>query len=215
MLRQRSSKLLPAVVRQISTTSKDCRSHYDVLGVTPKATQNDIKSAYYKLSKIYHPDRSSDEDSAKKFRAITEAYEVLGNVSLKRMYDRGLLVGKENTTRMDYQPEPEPTDPTLKFYKSRTHSNVTPTMDGTRPIYDFDSWSKQHYGDLFQKQKYDRQMNKIKWEKREHMQQDINQETFIYLLLLLTGVIFMVISGATSDYDVDKTKVTDVGKKSN
>lgn len=35
------------------------KSHYDVLGLTPKATQSDIKSAYYKLSKIHHPDKSS------------------------------------------------------------------------------------------------------------------------------------------------------------
>lgn len=52
----------------------------------------------------------------------------------------GLLVGRENTSRMDYQPEPEPTDPTLKFYKSHAKRHVMPTMDGKTPIYDFDSW---------------------------------------------------------------------------
>lgn len=41
-----------------STTLQHWASHYDVLGLTPKATQSDIKSAYYKLSKVYHPDKS-------------------------------------------------------------------------------------------------------------------------------------------------------------
>lgn len=50
------------------------------------------------------------------------------------------MVGKENTTRMHYKPDVEPTDPTLKFYKSRATRNVTPTMDGRTPIYDFDAW---------------------------------------------------------------------------
>lgn len=42
----------------LSSTSRYCASHYDVLGLTPRATQSDIKSAYYKLSKVYHPDKS-------------------------------------------------------------------------------------------------------------------------------------------------------------
>lgn len=52
----------------------------------------------------------------------------------------GLLVGKENTSRMDCEQEPEPVDPTLRFYKSRSKRQVAPTMDGKQPIYDFDAW---------------------------------------------------------------------------
>lgn len=47
---------------------------YSVLGLTPKATQSDIKKAYYKLSMQYHPDKNQGSDlAATKFREITEA----------------------------------------------------------------------------------------------------------------------------------------------
>jgi DnaJ family protein C protein 30 len=53
------------------------RSHYDALGVTPSSTQAEIKSAYYKLSKLYHPDRNKGSDvAAAHFKTINEAYEV-------------------------------------------------------------------------------------------------------------------------------------------
>lgn len=58
MLSQRS-RLVGGVLRTLSTSCKLDVSHYDVLGITPKATQTDIKTAYYELSKVYHPDKSS------------------------------------------------------------------------------------------------------------------------------------------------------------
>ena len=55
-------------------------NHYRVLGLTPKATQNEIKDAYYNLTKLFHPDVNDDKsvDAVEKFRQITSAYEVLG-----------------------------------------------------------------------------------------------------------------------------------------
>lgn len=80
--------------RQFSTGRIVCRkSHYDVLGLTPKATQVDVKAAYYNLSKVYHPDKNEGSaDAAEKFRDITDAYEVLGNYKLRRLYDKGMLI---------------------------------------------------------------------------------------------------------------------------
>lgn len=69
------------------------RDHYAALGVAKSATQQDIKNAYYRLSKIHHPDKNEGcEQSAKSFRIATEAYEVLGNYRTRRLYDKGTLL---------------------------------------------------------------------------------------------------------------------------
>lgn len=59
---------------------------YTRLGLTASATQDEIKKAYYELSKKHHPDRN--DGSTNKFRSITEAYEILGNVSTRKDYDK-------------------------------------------------------------------------------------------------------------------------------
>merc|ERR1719379_1078014 len=66
---------------------------YSVLGVQKTATGRDIKSAYYKLAKQYHPDMQqgkseSDKNKAKeKFKEIQEAHEVLGDDKTREEYD--------------------------------------------------------------------------------------------------------------------------------
>jgi len=67
-------------------------TYYEVLGVTSQATGREIKQAFLRLSKIHHPDKNIDSNSsADKFQAISEAYEVLGNPSLRSKYDIGVL----------------------------------------------------------------------------------------------------------------------------
>ncbi|XP_045770827.1 dnaJ homolog subfamily C member 30, mitochondrial [Maniola jurtina] len=205
-------RLFFEVFRTFYTTYQVGASHYDVLGITPKATQNDIKSAYYKLSKLYHPDKSKDEESAKKFRAITEAYEVLGNIKLKKMYDKGLLVGRSSATHTDYKPEEEPTDPTLKFYKSRKDRNVVPTMDGKTPIYDFDAWSKHHYGSLLKKNQDQKEFVRKQREKQISKEQSAKQELTLYSMFAIGTLFMALLVYGTADYDtVDQT----IGRKNN
>lgn len=60
-------------------------SHYDILGVDKTATQEDIKKAYRKLSKQYHPDVSGGDES--KFKEIAEAYGVLSDDVKRKQYD--------------------------------------------------------------------------------------------------------------------------------
>jgi curved DNA-binding protein CbpA len=62
--------------------------YYALLGVAPDATVAQIKSAYRKLAKQYHPDVNNSADAAEKFREITEAYDTLTDPDRRRRYDR-------------------------------------------------------------------------------------------------------------------------------
>lgn len=55
----------------------DLKSLYDILGVSPSAPRDEIKRAYIKLCKKYHPDVNHDKDAESKFKEIQEAYEIL------------------------------------------------------------------------------------------------------------------------------------------
>lgn len=68
--------------------------HYEVLGINRDAKPDEIKAAFYKLSKEYHPDRNQDEEAVRKFHEVNEAYEVLGNYASKKTYDRTLMTSK-------------------------------------------------------------------------------------------------------------------------
>jgi len=58
------------------------------LGVSRDATQEEIKRAYYRLVKIYHPDVSADPEARRKFEEIRKAYEVLSDPEKRAKYDK-------------------------------------------------------------------------------------------------------------------------------
>jgi len=63
--------------------------YYDVLGISRGATQEEIKKAYRKCALQHHPDRNpGDPEAEKRFKEISEAYEVLGDAKKREMYDR-------------------------------------------------------------------------------------------------------------------------------
>lgn len=71
-------------------------NYYKILGINKNASELDIKKAYYKLAKIYHPDKNNTPDN-KKFTEINKAYNILSDSNKRRLYD---LTGCD--TDMDY-----------------------------------------------------------------------------------------------------------------
>ena len=68
--------------------SEDVPYYYKVLGVSKDASQEEIKRAYYRLVRIYHPDVSADPEARRKFEEIRKAYEVLSDPEKRAKYDK-------------------------------------------------------------------------------------------------------------------------------
>ena len=72
---------------------------YHVLGVSKEASDAEIKSAYRKLARKYHPDLNKDDKSAaEKFKEISCAYDILGNADKRKKYDNGEIDGDGKPT---------------------------------------------------------------------------------------------------------------------
>lgn len=69
-------------------TGTRTKDYYAILGVPRTATTADIKRAYRKLAKQYHPDINDNPDAAQRFRELTEAYDTLTDPDRRRRYDR-------------------------------------------------------------------------------------------------------------------------------
>ena len=64
------------------------KSLYETLGVSENASADEIKKAYRKLARKYHPDINKDESAVDKFKEINAAYEVLSDTEKKQQYDQ-------------------------------------------------------------------------------------------------------------------------------
>lgn len=153
------------------------KNYYTILKITPNATQEEIKQAYYKLSKLYHPDTNQSESAHDYFTAINEAYNVLGNISNRRQYDRGL------------SPAYHPTSS-----KNPTRSGQqTQHFQGKRIVYDFDDWMSKYNKEAIKRRKRNFAI-KDQFDNR-HAANDMdvfNRNVIIAAVLTLIGVVVLV-----------------------
>ncbi|MGE0588358.1 MAG: DnaJ domain-containing protein [Cyclobacteriaceae bacterium] len=68
------------------------RDYYQIMGVSPRATEAEIKRSYRKLAVLYHPDKNASIDAEERFKEINEAYEILGDPEKRHQYDYQLRV---------------------------------------------------------------------------------------------------------------------------
>ena len=76
------------------------KNYYEILGISSKATKNEVKEAYRRLAKIWHPDACKEPDAHSKFIEITEAYEILIDEVSRDNYDR---LFKESQNQFNHQ----------------------------------------------------------------------------------------------------------------
>src|SRR2546430_8542935 len=79
------------------------KDYYEILGVARTASEEEIKKAFRKLARKYHPDVAKAKGSEEKFKEINEAYEVLGDAAKRKKYDD---LGPNWNAGADFRPPP-------------------------------------------------------------------------------------------------------------
>lgn len=183
-------------VRCITTTVSVLRSYYDILGIHKNCTQAQVKEAYFKLSKIYHPDLNDSVEAVEKFRDITDAYDVLKNVQLRKLYDKGQLhaAGQQYaaSNHEDYTAW-NPKDSRGHFYQQQQRQKKREPPRGRTEHYDYDEWERAHYGDMFRR----KQRAKQRWENapfersaEKSRRDDMNR--MMYVMITFMGLFYML-----------------------
>lgn len=173
-------------------------AYYDILKVSPSATQSQIKTAYYKQSFIYHPDKNlGSKEATERFSEISEAYNVLGNISLRRKYDRGILSQSDLLS----PGKPSSKDPSSRSTSSQ-HQHYHPrhqrarrfSQTGGRPMFDFDAFYQAHYGEQLQRERdlraRKKQMDEVQKQRINEFNKQRIVEFTLMMLVGMSGVIF-------------------------
>lgn len=181
------------------------KDYYEILDLKRTATKREIKQAYYRLSKKYHPDINSEANASEKFKAIHEAYQILGDEKNKLDYDISINQGH-------YPTKSESGEFAFRSYKRRT-GPVYPSSSS----FNFDEHFQAHYGQTHKRPSpysnrahYSNKMSqedlKNYWNKKEFSDQDYltnfrNQFFTRSLMVLFVLTIIFLISKKAKDIE--------------
>ncbi|XP_062393023.1 uncharacterized protein LOC134080538 [Sardina pilchardus] len=166
---------------------KNKSAYYEILQVGSNATQAQVKTAYYRQSFIYHPDKNAgSEEATRRFSEITEAYNVLGNTSLRKKYDRGIL------TQTDLQGARRPSS---KDSSSGTGQQTKPKSSSVvgsidrKTMFDFDNFISSHYGEQLRRDRDSRSRQEAMQRRKE---QGVEEKKLDGVLEVSVGVLIVM-----------------------
>ncbi|KAJ3590195.1 hypothetical protein NHX12_008149 [Muraenolepis orangiensis] len=180
-------------------------AYYDLLKVSLHATQSQIKTAYYKQSFIFHPDKNlGSEEATLRFSEVSEAYTVLGNVGLRRKYDRGILspsdiqgAGRPSSKEAS-RGAPGPQQHHHHHQQQQQHRHTASQQQyaqrGGKPMFDFDAFYQAHYGEQLEREQRARARNKLFEERRKQSAENLKLHTTtmtICVLMVIGGMILI------------------------
>ena len=169
----------------IRNFSKAFENYYDLLKVSSKASQEEIKSAYYKISKDYHPDLNTGQEAKSKFLKINEAYKTLSNIRYRSDYDRELFGSHHTNFDEDYKEFLRRKD----VFRKRSGGVRT----GKTSHFDYDEFNRMHYQEAIKQNMRERQTQK-EWDMNRKRDKQEAQTTlslyFIFLFTLISALLF-------------------------
>ena len=179
------------------------QSYYEDLGIHPQSSSKEIKDAFYKMSKEFHPDRNVDNpDALKKFQSISEAYDTLSTPVKRTKYDKGVLgrsssVAEREASTHRFEGE--------TFYGSR--SNKSKSGD-ENPGKNLDAWVRDTRAQSFEakhgsiEDKFRKRMHGAAAPKKGNMHDKKmalggthkqNQKTDQGIGFVLLGILFLIV----------------------
>jgi len=158
-------------------------NYYKVLGLRPNASQSQIKSAYYQLSKLYHPGAAKNlPNSEEMFARLSVAYEVLGDPHKRALYDR------EHHPSASFRPV---SDDDIEYKNFLRHKGSFSLRRGAtaattrRPGLEFDEFYKKHYGNSMK----DNWQVKKSSHYRQHLPLESNKASTVFGLVLTACIV--------------------------
>lgn len=147
----------------------DFKDYYEILGVSPETPTDDIKRAYRKLARQYHPDVSKLPDAEKRFKEINEAWEVLQDPKKRKQYDQLRARG--------WQPEGHGFNPPPEGMYSEDGAEYYTTSGSASDFSDF-------FNSIFGERMHQRRSQQSHFRSKG---QDLNAKIQIPLSLAYTG----------------------------